>query len=191
VKIVEDIAAVERRIAEVSGDAQPAAMFDSVLQQRLQYSATLDAPRSRAAVETLAQHAGARYNVAPELIEAIISNESGFDVGASSPAGAQGLMQLMPSTARSLGVTDAYDPEQNVIAGTRYLRGLLDRFKRLDLAVAAYNAGPNAVERYSGVPPFAETQAYVRNVVGEYRRRLQAGNVGINAGSQHDGSIVP
>jgi len=68
VKIVEDIAAVERRIAEVSGDAQPAAMFDSVLQQRLQYSATLDAPRSRAAVETLAQHAGARYNVAPELI---------------------------------------------------------------------------------------------------------------------------
>jgi soluble lytic murein transglycosylase-like protein len=190
-EIVEDIAAVQRRIAQISRDAEHRGEFDAVVLQRLQPSGSSNAPVDRASVEALARREGRRYNVEPELIEAIVSNESGFDPAATSPVGAQGLMQLMPATARSLGVTDAYDPAQNVAAGARYLRGLLDRFKRLDLAVAAYNAGPYAVERHGGIPPFAETQAYVRAVLSEYRRRLQAGNVKTNAGSQHGGSIVP
>ena len=78
-------------------------------------------------------------------------------------------MQLMPQTAASLGVIDPYDPAQNVRGGTRYLRSLLDRFGDVELAVAAYNAGPGAVERYGGVPPYAETQNYVRNVLARYR----------------------
>jgi soluble lytic murein transglycosylase-like protein len=84
-------------------------------------------------------------------------------------------MQLMPGTAASLGVTNSYDPAQNVRGGTRYLRGLLDRFGDVELAVAAYNAGPAAVERYNGVPPYAQTQNYVRNVLARYRA-LKAGS---------------
>jgi soluble lytic murein transglycosylase-like protein len=190
VEIVDEIAAVQRRISQICGEL-PDDGFGSVLERRLQTPVSDIGVRSRGSIETLAQREGARYRVDPALVEAIVSNESGFDPAATSPAGAQGLMQLMPSTARDLGVTDPYDPAQNVAAGTRYLRGLLDRFKRVDLAVAAYNAGPNAVARYGGVPPFAETQDYVRNVLAEYRRRLQNGNLATNAGLQRNGSIVP
>lgn len=190
-EIVEDIVRVQRRIAEIVSDAAPADAFGAVVRRRLQATDASDSSTARADVEAIVRHASTRYGVDFALIEAIVNNESGFDPAATSAAGAQGLMQLMPATSRSLGVTDAYDPTQNVAAGTRYLRGLLDRFKRVDLAVAAYNAGPDAVARYGGVPPFAETQAYVRAVLSDYRRRLQAGKVGINAGSQYDGSIVP
>ena len=101
----------------------------------------------------------------------MIANESGFDANATSKVGAQGLMQLMPGTASSLGVRDPYDPGQNVAGGTRYLRGLLDRFGGdARLAVAAYNAGPGAVEKYGDVPPYAETQNYVQNVLASYEK---------------------
>jgi soluble lytic murein transglycosylase-like protein len=100
-------------------------------------------------------------------------------------------MQLMPETAASLGVIDAYDPAQNVRGGTRYLRGLLDRFHDVALAIAAYNAGPRAVERYGGVPPYAETQDYVRAVLKSYRARSQLGNLATNDGSQPAAIIVP
>lgn len=104
-------------------------------------------------------------------MKAIVANESAFNPRATSAAGAQGLMQLEPATAAELGVTDAYDPQQNVNGGTRYIRGLLDRFHGDTLrAVAAYNAGPGAVEKYGGVPPYAETRAYVDNVLESYRR---------------------
>jgi len=122
-------------------------------------------------IDRLVSANAATWNVDPSLIKAIIANESGFNANATSNVGAQGLMQLMPGTAAGLGVTDAYDPAQNVWGGTRYIRGLLDRFGgNVELAVAAYNAGPGAVEKYSGIPPYAETQNYVQNVLASYAK---------------------
>ena len=108
--------------------------------------------------------AGAQYGVSPALLSAVAKQESGYDPSAVSPAGAQGLMQLMPATARGLGVTDSFDPAQAVDGAAKLLRSLLDRFGSTDLALAAYNAGPGAVIRYGGVPPYAETQNYVRSI---------------------------
>lgn len=114
--------------------------------------------------ESLIADAATRHSVEPGLVRAVIRAESGFNPRAVSRAGAQGLMQLMPETARGLGVRDAFDPAQNIEGGTRYLRHLLDQFGDTHLAIAAYNAGPGSVKRYGGVPPFPETQAYVRRV---------------------------
>jgi hypothetical protein len=110
-------------------------------------------------------------SVDPLLVRSIIANESSFNSDAVSRTGAQGMMQLEPGTARELKVCNSFDPAQNVIGGTRYLHGLLDHYHgNVRLAVAAYNAGPGAVDKYGGVPPYAETQAYVRAVLGSYVR---------------------
>jgi len=114
--------------------------------------------------DDLISGAATRHGVSADLIHAVIRAESDYDPRCTSSAGAMGLMQLMPGTARALGVTDPYDPAQNLDAGVRYLREQLDTFSDLPLALAAYNAGPNAVARYDGVPPYRETQAYVRRV---------------------------
>lgn len=109
--------------------------------------------------------AAALHSVSRDLVRAIIQVESAFDSLAVSTAGARGLMQLMPGTARRLGVTDSFDPRQNIFAGTRYLRILLDTFGNdVSLSAAAYNAGEGTVARYNGIPPFRETQNYVRRV---------------------------
>jgi soluble lytic murein transglycosylase-like protein len=113
----------------------------------------------------LIERESARHGFAPELVQAVIQAESGYNVRALSNKGAMGLMQLMPATAADLAVTDPYDPEQNVRAGTAYLKRLVDRFGHLELALAAYNAGPQAVERHRGIPPYPETEAYVDRVL--------------------------
>ena len=118
------------------------------------------------AYDDIISGAAQKWGVDPALVKAVIQAESGFRTDATSPAGARGLMQLMPSTAASLGVSDPYDPEQNIYAGTRYLKGQLDRFGGdVEKALAAYNAGPAAVIRYDGVPPYQETQNYVQRVL--------------------------
>jgi len=117
-------------------------------------------------LDPLFQAAGQKFGLPPALLKAVAQVESGLNPRAVSSAGAQGLMQLMPATASSLGVRNALDPAENIYAGARYLRSLLDRFHGdIRLALAAYNAGPGAVAKYGGVPPFKETQNYLQRVL--------------------------
>jgi len=122
-------------------------------------------------IERDLQDASASSGVELPLLEAIGKNESGFRSNATSPAGAQGVMQLMPGTAAGLGVSDAYDARQNCNGAAKYVRGLLDEFGgNLPLTIAAYNAGAGAVKKYNGIPPYAETQNYVNNVMASYEK---------------------
>ena len=116
-------------------------------------------------VETLISHYAQRFELDESLIKAVIKVESDYDPSVVSSKGAQGLMQLMPETAREIGVNNPFDPSDSIYGGSYYLRKMLDSFDRnLDYALAAYNAGPAAVRKYGGIPPFEETQNYVRRV---------------------------
>ena len=123
------------------------------------------------------QKAGAANGVDPLLLQAVISQESGFNPNATSSAGAKGLMQLMPATAAGLGVTNPYDPTQSINAGARYLKTDLDRFGGdTSLALAAYNAVAGAVRSYGGIPPYPETQNYVKNILAHYESLKSQGS---------------
>lgn len=123
------------------------------------------AVRPEDAYEGLIQEAATRYRLDPNLIRAVMRTESAFNPYAVSRVGAQGLMQLMPGLAASMGVTDPFDPRQNIMAGARYLRQLLDEHRgNVRLTLASYNAGPGNVKRYKGVPPFKETRNYVKKI---------------------------
>jgi soluble lytic murein transglycosylase-like protein len=118
--------------------------------------------------------AGKTHGIDPRLLAAVARQESRFNPAAVSPVGACGIMQLMPATARFLGVSNVFDARQNVFGGARYLRTLLDTFHGdLNLTLAAYNAGPGAVQKYDGVPPFRETRNYVASIRAAYQRALQ------------------
>lgn len=137
------------QLVPVSGEGKPAAF-----------------PPAVARWESVAAPIAAKYGIETAWVLRIIEAESGGDPNAVSPKGAMGLMQLMPDTARALGVQNPFDPVQNIEGGVRYLRHLMDRFGDLRLALAAYNAGPGNVDRYGGVPPFPETQRYLRRILG-------------------------
>ncbi len=116
--------------------------------------------------------ASKKYNVSPKLIEAVIKAESGFNIKAVSDKGAEGLMQLMPQTQKMLNVSDPFNPSQNIYGGTEYLKSLIIKYNgNLQLALAAYNAGSRAVNKYGGIPPYGETQNYVKEVLNYYDGR--------------------
>lgn len=143
--------------------------FHAVLGEQLMPATAPAGAGGSSAFDGLIREAAEAQGVDPALIKAVIDAESAFDPNAVSSAGAMGLMQLMPGTAEALGVSDAFDPRQNILGGTRYLKGLLDRFDNdPKLALAAYNAGPGRVKQYGGVPPFTETQTYIGRVLEKW-----------------------
>lgn len=137
--------------------------------------------KNRNAFDDIIKRAALASNVDHGLVKAIIHTESGFNPGALSKPGAQGLMQLMPATAGMYNVRNAFDPRENIQAGTRHIKYLIDRYQNLELALAAYNAGEGNVKKYGGIPPFAETQDYVRRVLSRYRNLYGGSNTALAA----------
>jgi soluble lytic murein transglycosylase-like protein len=149
------------------GKAEPAS--------HLQLQASVENAQHPLDLNEVVKAASGTYSLDPDLVNSVIRAESGFNVRAVSPKGAQGLMQLMPQTASELGVQNAFDAQANVEGGTRYLRELLERYD-FDLikALAAYNAGPHRVEQFGGVPPYYETKAYVARIVRDFNKKKLA-----------------
>lgn len=162
------------KTASEKGQANPApgTEFERLLSARLNPAGETSAAGGFSAnqpFEGMIRQSAERYGLDPHLVRAVVRAESNFKPNAVSRSGARGLMQLMPATAKILGVKDSFDPGQNIDGGSRYLRDMLTKFDRDPrLALAAYNAGPGNVRKYGGIPPFPETQAYVRKVLGFY-----------------------
>lgn len=167
VKTYEKVVIGRRRKSLASRGAAPVKSDDS----DLIYKTVAKVEKKPIDISPLIEKYAAKYELDPWLVRGVIEVESNFRPGARSPVGAGGLMQLMPGTASYLGCQDRFDPEQNIAAGTRYLRMMLDRFGDENLMIAAYNAGPGNVERYGGIPPFAETQRYVVKVNRAWKAR--------------------
>lgn len=150
--------------------------FLNTLPPKDQETLTTQAMENRTSTRThtndythLIKKAAEQFQLPERLISSVIKHESNFNSQSVSRAGAQGLMQLMPGTAKFLGVKDSFDPEQNITGGARYLRQMLDQFDgKINVALAAYNAGPGNVRKYGGIPPFKETQNYVKKVLNSY-----------------------
>jgi soluble lytic murein transglycosylase-like protein len=169
----EEIAAVEE-VPDLPGQPESAGPASATSPASTLASAP-DAKLSPADLHQMLAKAGSEHNLDEDLLASVVKAESGGNTRAVSRTGARGLMQLMPGTASELGVKDSFAPEQNVSGGTAYLDALLTRYHdNMALALAAYNAGPLAVDRYRGIPPYRETQAYVARVIHEFNRRVHA-----------------
>lgn len=171
----------------VAGKVRQAAVPTGATQKSSSFSQLFSAAQESTNLDTVFEKASQTYGVPTALLKAVAKAESNFDPDAESGAGAQGVMQLMPGTAKSLGVTDPFNAEQNIMGGAKYLSQLLREFDGdTTLAVAAYNAGPGNVKKYSGIPPFAETQSYVKKVLGLSDSQLTAGTVSSSSTSATD-----
>lgn len=160
----------------ISYGVQPDEDFQKILDSSISHRRNHN-DTSRSEIENLIEKYADKNGLDSDFVKAVIKQESGFNPNATSNCGAMGLMQLMPSTAQGLGVSNAYDAEQNIMGGTKYLKGLMDRFdNNKSLALAAYNAGPNAVKKYGGIPPYMETQNYVKNVLSSYDKMKEVKN---------------
>ena len=147
----------------------PQVSLQNALQEATAVQANIQQPASKSQILNIVSQVSKKHGVDEKLVQALIKQESGFNTKAKSKSGAMGLMQLMPFTAKNLGVEDPYNPVQNVEGGVKYLKSMLNKYNgNVILALAAYNAGPGAVDKYSGVPPYQETQNYVRNILANY-----------------------
>lgn len=160
------ISNIYKRIDEITGKIN--GLLKQAQNQNFQQILGETTSSAPADLQPAINQAAAKYGLHPSLIESIARHESSFNPRAVSPAGAQGVMQIMPETQQELGVTDPFDADQSIDGGAKYLRMMLDRFGgNLPNALAAYNAGPHRVEQYNGIPPFEETQNYVSKILSD------------------------
>lgn len=173
----------EKNTSSLRREAEFAAVLESVSKPKT--------PSREERIHRAVSNASQKYQLPPGLILAVIKQESNFNPVAESHCGAQGLMQLMPGTARTLGVTDSFDIDQNIDGGARYLREMLDRFGGdVRLALAAYNAGPGRVEQYQGIPPIEETRNYVPSVLAHYESMNGSPNLEIPSSRSSDLEMI-
>ena len=162
--------------AETAGDeGDLKRTFSEILSDRTGVSSSQQGNLSKDDIENLIEKISIKEGVSPSLVKAVVENESSYNTMAVSPKGAMGLMQLMPETAKELGVNDSFSAEENIEGGVKYLKGLLNKYQwDYKKALAAYNAGPKLVDSYNGVPPIKETAEYVKRVLDSYRKEQES-----------------